>query len=301
MSMEALRIAAGAGKGMGQKWELAENDPSYRRPSAEILQTIAGLCGVRMDWLEKGDGEMEDRKRTGWGQRIAEAVQMLGGINRLKGTLGGETPKTLQRWMRVGPSNFTETMQLERALQKMGVPKKIHDLAMNSRDDDIRLTKVIASEKVENLQSRTPHIRKTQEWVTIPVYDAKAAAGPGYENGDQAEVVSDVRLTHIFIHNVLRTSPSHLVALSVEGDSMVPTFHPGDVLLIDSKTHREITDGIFLFRQDDSLLVKQLQRLPGGAIQVSSRNPEYPSYTIHQDNAEGFQVIGRVVGKCGRI
>jgi len=300
MSMEGLRIASGAGKGMGQKWELAENDPSYRKPNSESIQTIAGVCGVRLEWLEKGTGDMEDRNRSDWGQRIAEAIRMMGGLSRMKDTPNVST-ETIRRWMRVGPATIGEAVALEEVLVSIGLPKAAIATAMKAKSDDFRLTKFIKAERADPPSSRTPHIRRVHEWMSIPLYDVKAAAGSGYENGDQAKVISDVKLTDTFIRTVLRTQPDFLVALHIEGDSMAPSFTPGDILLVDAKTHQEIADGIFLFRQDESLLVKQLQRLPGGNIQVSSRNPEYPSYTINQDNAEGFQIIGRVVGKCGRI
>lgn len=39
-------------------------------------------------------------------------------------------------------------------------------------------------------------------------------------------------------------------------------------------------EGVYVLRMDSALLVKQLQRLPGGMIKVISRNPAYEPFTI---------------------
>lgn len=82
---------------------------------------------------------------------------------------------------------------------------------------------------------------------------------------------------------------------------MEPTLRPGDVILVD---HREATkqprDGIYVVRMDDSLLVKRLQRLPGGQVKVTIDNTAYEPFMINMTQRDGeFDIVGRVVW-CGR-
>lgn len=296
LSQEGIRIAVGAGKGMGQKWELAETDKSYRKPSDETMMAIASVCGVRLEWLMDGTGTMEDPTRVAWGKRIAEAIQSIGGAG-IAGPKMELPAETLHRWMRVGPATIAETIELENGFHRSGTPEHIAKMALNSRSDDIRLTQII---RTDTQPARIPHVRKDEAWVSIPVYTAKAAAGSGYQNGHD-EVSGDIRMSPEHIRQVLRVPPEALAVLHVVGDSMTPILHPGDAIFIDTRSPGLVTDGIYLIRQDDALMVKQVQRLPGGAIQVSSRNPAYIPYTITQENEKGFDIIGRVVGKYGRI
>jgi phage repressor protein C with HTH and peptisase S24 domain len=55
---------------------------------------------------------------------------------------------------------------------------------------------------------------------------------------------------------------------------------------------------------DDALLVKQLQRLPGGLLRVISRNQAYEPFTVQAselDAPAGLSIIGRVVWACRRL
>jgi len=49
-------------------------------------------------------------------------------------------------------------------------------------------------------------------------------------------------------------------------------------------------------RLDDSLLVKRLQRLPGGQIKVISDNTSFEAFTVPVEKLDGeFSIIGTVV------
>jgi len=62
--------------------------------------------------------------------------------------------------------------------------------------------------------------------------------------------------------------------------------------------------GIYVIRMGDEVLVKQLQRLPGGILNVLSRNETYAPWSIRLDEFEQSRdivIIGRVVWACRRL
>ena len=95
----------------------------------------------------------------------------------------------------------------------------------------------------------------------------------------------------------MRAKAADLFLIYVEGESMESTLRPGDMILIDRRDQTQEKDGIYVLRLDGTLLVKRLQKLPGGIIEVTSDNPAYRSYSLKFSEMEGVDmaIIGRVV------
>lgn len=80
----------------------------------------------------------------------------------------------------------------------------------------------------------------------------------------------------------------------VSGDSMAPTVHDGDLVLIDIATDRSPRDGIHLIDSDGMLLVKRLSVHPvTRRIAVTSDNAAYPSFP--DCDPAGINIVGRVI------
>ncbi|WP_331694607.1 helix-turn-helix transcriptional regulator [Pandoraea sputorum] len=144
----------------------------------------------------------------------------------------------------------------------------------------------------------TAHADTSGEFVYIPRYDACASAGTGYWLGDEAQARFTMAFRRHWVENYLRAKPEDLSVLRVKGDSMEDVLFDGDNILI-NRADTAATDGIFLITVDGELLVKRLQRLPGGRLQVISDNPDYPPFEVpikeDDDQRAGFKVVGRVV------
>src|SRR5690606_33730247 len=91
--------------------------------------------------------------------------------------------------------------------------------------------------------------------------------------------------------------PRMLSAIAVSGDSMEPLLRDGDEILVDHRP-RSPSDGIYVLRQDDVLLVKRLQFGKPGEVTLVSANPAYPPQILPREEIE---IIGRVVWKSGRL
>jgi len=81
----------------------------------------------------------------------------------------------------------------------------------------------------------------------------------------------------------------------VQGDSMLPTLNDGDDILVDrSASGKHFSDGIFVLRLEDTLMVKRFAVHPGDdTLTISSDNPAYPSWT--NCKRASVNVIGRVI------
>ncbi|QQD22307.1 helix-turn-helix domain-containing protein [Oceanospirillaceae bacterium ASx5O] len=137
----------------------------------------------------------------------------------------------------------------------------------------------------------------SDEYALIPVYDVKAAAGNGAAVQTE-DVVDTLVFKREWIHQTLHANPNDLYLIAVQGESMTPTLHPGDMILVDRRTESTIgADGIYVLRMGDSLLVKRVQRLPGRTLRISSDNPAYQSFELPLDSAndDDLAIIGRVV------
>ena len=140
-------------------------------------------------------------------------------------------------------------------------------------------------------------------YVYLPLYDVSASAGGG-QIADEENVVDVLAFKEDWIRRELRARPSDLNLIYVEGDSMEPDLRSGDIVLLGHTDTQARREGVYVVRMDGALLVKQLQRLPGGVVKVISRNPHYEPFTVPLQALEtpnGFAVIGRVVWACRRF
>lgn len=90
------------------------------------------------------------------------------------------------------------------------------------------------------------------------------------------------------------------MTMAVLGDSMRPTFAPGDQVMVNTAQPQELVDGFWAVRLNETTLVKRIQSLPGGRLLIISDNPLYPAFEVGKDQP-GFALIGRVVYAARRM
>ena len=139
-------------------------------------------------------------------------------------------------------------------------------------------------------QSQSPAIDGA--YALVPLYDVRAAAGHG-AMVDREQVIDFLAFRRDWLWKELHAKANDLYLIKVAGESMEPTLREGDVILIDPRQANVSSDGIYVLRIDDSLLVKRCQRLPGGKIMALSDNPAYKPFYIH--DTPDVAIIGRVV------
>lgn len=135
------------------------------------------------------------------------------------------------------------------------------------------------------------------EFVFVPRYAIEAAAGHGRLAGDERPAFAVPFRADWLATRVGRDFRS-LAVIAVKGDSMAGVLDDGDTILLNLADTKP-RDGLYVLRINDHLLVKRLQLLPGGVIQVISANEAYASFSIDGRGDDDVQIIGKVLW-CGR-
>jgi phage repressor protein C with HTH and peptisase S24 domain len=130
-------------------------------------------------------------------------------------------------------------------------------------------------------------------YVAVPFLAVDASAGPGALPDGEAE-----RSALLFERRTARqlasSAPDALSAITVTGDSMLPTLADGDQIVVDTADRVRLRDGIYVIRLDGVLLVKRLAVNPATrTLSIISDNTVYPSYENIAPAA--VEVLGRVV------
>ena len=136
--------------------------------------------------------------------------------------------------------------------------------------------------------------------VMIPRFPVHLSAGSGAE-GSEAEPSGHVAFDVAWVRTVLNISPSSLAIVEVSGDSMEPTLHDKDLVLIDTSAKSIQADGVYAIRDGERLMVKRLQRLLGGRILVRSDNPAYADHELSPENTESIEILGSVHLRIGEL
>jgi phage repressor protein C with HTH and peptisase S24 domain len=94
----------------------------------------------------------------------------------------------------------------------------------------------------------------------------------------------------------------NLLTVKAQGDSMEPSIHDGDTIMIDSGFEQVVDGQVYVIRYGDELKVKRLyQRYDGALIIRSDNEAKYPAETVPPDANGRVSVIGRVVWRAGGV
>lgn len=123
-----------------------------------------------------------------------------------------------------------------------------------------------------------------------PIYDTEASAGDG------SFAIKEKPAGHMPASQSLSSAGRDVYWVPVRGDSMADTLRKNTlvpVLKLDDPSLRQ--DDVYLFRLEDAVQVKRLQRRPGQRIRVISDNPAYDDYWVNLDDGMDFEILGRVL------
>lgn len=131
------------------------------------------------------------------------------------------------------------------------------------------------------------------EFVFIPHYDIRAAAGYGQLVNDET-TINNIPFRRDWLERLVSRQFNKLSVISVKGDSMEGVLNDGDYILVNHE-HTTPRDGLYVLRINENLLVKRLQSIPGGIINVISANDAYPAFEINLNSStDDVAIIGRV-------
>lgn len=129
------------------------------------------------------------------------------------------------------------------------------------------------------------------ELVAVPELDLACGMGAAY-----ADLPVTAQIHHFpraWLRRYTRSSPDRLYFAQGIGDSMEPTLHDGDLLLIDTAQNRlTAAERIWAIAYADCLMIKRLRPVPEARIEVWSDNRHIAPFTAVQDE---IRIIGRII------
>lgn len=132
--------------------------------------------------------------------------------------------------------------------------------------------------------------------VRLTQLEVFASAGNGYINNEFPTIVSSIEFPEDRVYEIFgRKSLEGVQLINVDGDSMMPTLCPKDLLFIDTKIDHFNGDGIYVFNFEDSTFVKRLQKVKGRKLAVLSDNERYPPFHIESHEMNDLYIFGKLI------
>lgn len=127
----------------------------------------------------------------------------------------------------------------------------------------------------------------------VPVREIDLSYGMGATYLDVPVTEEVHHFPRAWLRRYTRSAPDKLFFAQGIGDSMEPTLHDSDLLLIDTD-QRQLTsaDRIWVLTYADCGMIKRLRPVPGGGVEVWSDKKEVSAFTAYDGEIE---IIGRVV------
>ena len=128
----------------------------------------------------------------------------------------------------------------------------------------------------------------------IPLFNIKASSGhETFVNNEK--IGADLIFRRDWLDRELKSKPDNLFILSAESDSMEPTIQHDALLIVDKGIDRIITEGIYILRRGDTILIKRIRKLSEDTIELISDNQAYGKETIKLSNLPEVSILGKVI------
>ena len=129
-----------------------------------------------------------------------------------------------------------------------------------------------------------------ERFAVVERYGAEASAGHGTVPDDEA-ILEYMAFQRQWLR-AIGAQPNETVVVTARGDSMEPLIASGDLVIVDL-SRRELTDGIFVLRREDRLVIKRVQDLLDGRWMLKSENDAYDPIVIEPTQVDDLRIVGR--------
>lgn len=209
----------------------------------------------------------------------------------LRKRLAGKHGEGARFARRLNISHARLTNWLRRGIPERQLPKVCAALGISVRD---YLKE--AGGRVTAEQRTPPYHSAPVEFVDIPLLDVAPSMGRGTAWPDQEAIVDQLRLSRNWVRgNLGVASAVTLSAICAYGDSMVPTFNSGDILIVDRGISDLRLDAVYVLTFHADLYIKRIQRRPDGSVAIISDNRVYDPIIVPAKEKDTVKVLGRVL------
>lgn len=159
-----------------------------------------------------------------------------------------------------------------------------------ARNPDIKPAPVVSDDTQESV------------CISVPFLQSEASAGTGIEPVEWGKDV-EVSVPIDFLHSLIGFIPKQIFFMKVRGDSMNPTIHTGDTVII-NYAQAPIRDGVYAISVNGMAMIKRIGMKSPKTYSIISDNPFYERFDVSiedicwgtaQPDAQ-VRVIGRVIG-----
>jgi phage repressor protein C with HTH and peptisase S24 domain len=138
-------------------------------------------------------------------------------------------------------------------------------------------------------------------FIRLPRRATAASAGAGTPAVPEWAEGEYIALRQDWVRNAIGVEPTDIGLEVALGDSMTPTIHDGNMLLLDTSERGFTQFGIYVLEVSGERLVKRVQRKLDGSVVLISDNRSYEHEYLSPEQAQDMRVIGRVVWVGGRV
>jgi phage repressor protein C with HTH and peptisase S24 domain len=245
-------------------------------PGLDKVIAIAKAAGVSVAWLATGEGSMEQvaGASAGLSDRLRICVRNAGTLTSLADSAGIKS---------IILSAYIEGRRIPSEQEMAAIARAAH------------VTAEWLKHGGEELPG--PHLIHT---ASIPVMSVVAAAGDGAAVLRE-EVTEYMALSNVLVRS-LRLTTSETFIMFARGESMEPLIRGGEPLICSkAERHLKSCDGIYVLRLEGDILVKHVQRLPGGKVRVFSENPSYAPFEVTLNDGVDFAILGKVLHSLRQV
>ena len=82
----------------------------------------------------------------------------------------------------------------------------------------------------------------------------------------------------------IKVTDEHAYALEISGDSMLPAYRDGDVIIVSPAAPVRRGDRVVVRTKNDEVIVKELTRQTGKSMELKSLNPDHPERVLPLDD-----------------
>lgn len=249
------------------------------QPDLATLAKIARHFRVDLHWLAKGEAE-SPAVNTLAGKKLALVRKRKGRTVEQLAQDAGALPILLERFEQ-GTAAVSCDM-LRRLAEILGVP-----LAQFFQDDEAPTALPPELRVFSSGSTRGGPAIRSEDYVSIPLTDSAIAAG---EPIIQENNVQDYVLLHVRAAGKRR----NLVASRVDGESMEPTLHSGDIVVIDRDDKKIIKNKMYAIFHEGGLTAKYIERQKAMLV-LRPLNPNSQLQIVNLDE-HADPVVGRIIG-----
>lgn len=245
------------------------------------------------------------------GDRIKAAATKLGGQKEL-GARTGVSPRAISDY--IAGKSSPQIKTLEQIAEASGVSLSwliFGQGEITGSDSSRGLVSSYDPDADDNGEGYSPETWKARIPGARPEIDVRLGAGEGSvgqmlsisSNGGMSghRVVAEWVLPETFLKGVIEANAAQTIVMEIVGDSMQPTYQPGDRVLVDLTQTRLVADTVYAISDGFSEpQIKRLQRVPFSQpprVRIISDNPALQTDEVELDRVH---IIGRICGVMAR-